>query len=171
MRPPSLESLQESLDHWMEFLTPDGDQARSAYAAEIISEIQGKLVALESLLRLFDVVGLGLTVRHAQHESWGMLLMDATEPGRFRWQEFKAYGFVSHHTYDTPAECLGDMVDSGYLIHDPDALVRLSSTVEWKRGVEVTAVIQAANARLISWVEANQEIEKINTAYRQKEAA
>jgi len=171
MRPQTLESLQESFDRWMAHITDDGDQRRSARAAEITRDILRKKTALESFIYLFGYTGFGLTLKHVENESWAMVLMDASEPGRVRWQEFKPYGFISHQTWDSVEECLSDMIDSGYLRHDPDALERLCVTPQWQEGMEVTSIIQAANNGRLEWIEAIRRIKALKVHYLHKEAA
>lgn len=169
MRPSTPESIQESLDIWVAWMSKP-QKALAREAREIVAELREKKTLLESLLIELKTSGLGLTLRHKTQQRWGLILSDATEPGRFRWQEFGPDGFTGHHTHDTPEECLGDMVDCGYSHLDEGALCRLSSTALWRKGMQVTCVIQAANARLLTWEQAHQRIMDINATY-EKEAA
>ncbi|MGM8936613.1 hypothetical protein ACS8E9_17330 [Pseudomonas neustonica] len=170
MRPSSVEGLKRSIEQW----TRDLSSERAAFASlakEMLESFQADLPVLESLIEQYQAAGLGFTLKHRSMESWGFVLRDATEPGRYRWQEFKAFGFIGHHTHDTPEECVGDMFDSGYITPDPVALDRLSAEPEWHRGMAVTLVIQQMNSRQIAWEEGHRQIENINATYGKLEAA
>lgn len=169
MRPSSVEGLKASIERWTRDSTSN-QAAWGSLAAEMLETFQADLPVLEGLIEQFKSTGLGFTLRHCSMESWGFVLRDATEPGRFRWQEFKPFGFIGHHTYDTPEECVGDMFDSGYITPDPDALQRLSAAPEWHRGMAITFVIQQINSRQITWEEGNRQIEGINATFGKLEA-
>lgn len=111
MRPSTPESIQESLEIWQRWLE-DPAKPLAKEAREIVAELSEKKRLLECFLSDFQANGLGFTLKHKTQERWGFVLPDASEPGRFRWQEFGLDGFTGHHTYDTPEECLGDMVDT-----------------------------------------------------------
>lgn len=164
MRPSTVESLKESLAVWLELESTD--HAQQSLVGEMAREIQCKIISLESLLQLYAQQGLGFTLKHCRSESWGVLSKDATEPGRFRWTLFNKGGFTGHSTQDTAELCIGDMLDDGFTIPDMGALERLSGTTEWQRGMEVCAVIQACNAGLLSWQEANNRYAEIDQRYR-----
>lgn len=152
MRPSTVESLNEQLQIWSEML--GSSEGLGFMASEIIEEVQAKIFLLDSMVKLYGFYGVGLTFKHRSNESWGILLEDASQPGRYRWQQFKTDGFTGHCTHDTPELCLGDMLDDGYVEHDPGALDRLAATTEWQRGMEIVALIQACNAGQISFEEA-----------------
>lgn len=164
MRPSTVESLKESLATWLEFESSDG--GHQALANQMAREIERKIISLESLLDLYTHHGLGLTLKHCRSELWGILAADASEPGRYRWTIFSKDGFQGHSTQDTPELCIGDMLDDGFTIPDMGALERLAGTTEWQRGMEVCAVIQACNAGLLSWQEANNRYAEIDARYR-----
>ncbi|WP_173425591.1 hypothetical protein [Stutzerimonas stutzeri] len=164
MRPSTVESLKESLAIWQELEA--GDLAQRSLVTEMAGEIQRKILSLESLLGLYAVHGLGLTLKHCRTDSWGILSEDSSEPGRYRWTMFGKDGFTGHCTQDTAELCIGDMLDDGFMIPDMGALERLSCTTEWQRGMEVCAVIQACNAGRLSWQEANDRYAEIDQRYR-----
>ncbi len=164
MQPSTLESIAESIEIW-EAWQSETDPELNALALETLAELREKKALLEMLLGEYQTFGPGFTLKHKDRPRWRFILRDASQPGRFRWQEFACNGFIGHYTYSTPEECLGDMVDDDYLIPDHDALERIHTSVEWLRGMEITNVIQAANARLITWEEGNRRLEAINTSY------
>ncbi|QCT95436.1 hypothetical protein FEV13_00360 (plasmid) [Stutzerimonas degradans] len=164
MRPSTVESLKESLASWHELVGLD--LAQQGLIKEMAGDIERKIASLESLLDLYAQHGLGLTLKHCRSDSWGILSEDPSEPGRYRWTLFGKDGFSGHCTQDTAELCVGDMLDDGFTILDMGALERLSGTVEWQRGMEVCAVIQACNAGLIDWQEANNRYAAIDQRYR-----
>lgn len=164
MTPSTLEGLRKQLADWNEIeASKDGF---ASLAGEVIQRVQGKISLLTSLLEQLDAFGMGFTLKHGSMESWGIILPDASDPGRYRWQGFREDGLTGHCTFDTPQLCLGDMLDDGYEHPDPGALDRLAATPKWARGMEVIAVIQACNCGLISWEEANQRHAQIKARYQ-----
>lgn len=162
--PSTVERLKESLASWRE-IKAEG-KSFGAIVDEMIEQQQAKLECLVSLLDLFAIHGIGLTLKHHRLESWGIVLPDASQPGRFRWQAFQRDGFTGHCTHNTPELCIGDMLDDGYTVLDMGALDRLSATVEWARGMEIVGVIQACNAGMLSFEDAMQKREEIHSRYQ-----
>ncbi|WP_047229972.1 hypothetical protein [Pseudomonas brassicacearum] len=163
MRPSTVKSLKDSLANWGEMKEEGG--AFAEYADEMIEQFQVKLILLEYLLCQFFIHGIGLTLKHRSREAWGVLVPDASEQGRFRWQAFQSDGFTGHCTHDTPELCIGDMLDDGYALLDMGALDRVSGTAEWKRGMEIVAVIQACNAGQLSFEDAMRKRTEIYSRY------
>lgn len=158
MRPPSIESLDRLIKSF---------QSKPEHFLEYHSDILDGLMRKRTLLEQFqkDYFGPGYTLKHHDSDCWRVVLADTAEPGRFRWLEFDVRGFVGHHTYDTPEECLGDMVDSRFEIPDHNVLDGLTDTPEWRKGTAITAVIQESNNRLITWEKALERIQSIQAAY------
>ncbi|WP_137887474.1 hypothetical protein [Pseudomonas sp. 2FE] len=163
MRPSTIESLHESLAMWQEM--KETGEGLAFMADEIIEEIQGKISSLEYLLGQLAIHGTGLTLKDSKRDAWGIVLPDASQAGRYRWQAFQRDGFTGHCTHDTPELCVGDMLDDGYTMVDLGALDRLATTVEWQRGMEVVAVIQACNTGLLSFEDAMRKREEIYARY------
>ncbi|MFC0668589.1 hypothetical protein ACFSKY_23200 [Azotobacter chroococcum] len=163
MRPSTPERLKASLRDWLEM--KETGEGLACCADEMIEQIQAKLAVLEQLLGELAAHGMGFTLKHGQHDAWGMICPDASEPGRYRWQAFRRDGFTGHSTFDSSEQCLGDLVDNGYTLPDPGALDRLADTVEWQRGMEVVAVIQACNAGRMSYEDALRAREAIDARY------
>ena len=157
MLPSTLDELQNSLVWWREM--EETGEGLACIAGELIDGIERKICALKSVIELYRQHGMGLILKHSERDTWGILSEDASDAGRYRWTIFDKDGFSGHCTYDTPVLCLGDMVDFGCVAHDPGALERMSVTEQWRQGSEITAIIQACNAGLISWEEANRRAE------------
>lgn len=163
MAPSTLERLKCSVAEWQEM--KETGEGFAVLADEQIKAIRGKLFSLEAMIKLFSQVGFGLTMKQRNREAWGILTEDASDPGRYRWTQFQRDGFTGHCTHDTPELCLGDMVDEGYIVPDQGALDRLYGTPEWERGTRITAIIQACNAGLMSWEEANRQASEIKQLF------
>lgn len=161
MRPSTVESLQTSLREWQQLLHDGGPFA--VCAEEVIDKTQAKIFLLEFLVGQLEV---GLTLKHCRRDAWGIILPDASQPGRYRWQAFQSDGFTGHVTFDSMEECLGDLVDDGYGTPDPGALDRVADTVEWRRGMEVVGLIQSCNAGLLSFEDAMRQREEIYARYQ-----
>ena len=163
MRTSAVESLRSRIAGYEREI--ERNCAFKPHLEETISYLRKELQTLEVLTREFEAFGLGFTVKHAERESWASILPDASYPGFFRWQEFGADGFISHSTHRTTALCLEDLVKFGFATPDPGALERLCGTAQWRKGSEITAVIQASNSGLLSWEEANQRYQEIQAAF------
>jgi len=163
MAPSTLEGLRKSLSEWK--AEKESGEGLAVIADEVIGTIEGKIISLEKLMADFTHYGLGLTLKHHARDAWGVLTEDASDRGRYRWTQFQRDGFTVHCTHDTAEYCLGDMVDEGYTVLDSGALDRLCGKPEWQRGTEITAIIQASNAGLISWEEANRRAIEIKQKY------
>ncbi|WP_169870543.1 hypothetical protein [Pseudomonas fragi] len=94
MRPSTVEGLKDSLASWGEMKEEGG--AFAEYADEMIEQFQVKLILLEYLLCQFTIHGLGLTLKHRSRDAWGVLIPDASQQGRFRWQAFQRDGCGFH---------------------------------------------------------------------------
>lgn len=164
MHPSTVDSLRDSIASWVEMKNEGGPFTE--YADEMIEQFQVKLQLLEHLLCQFVIHGLGLTMKHRSRDAWGIVIPDATQQGRFRWQAFQRDGFTGHCTHGTPELCIGDMLDDGYVLVDMGALDRLSATAEWQRGMEVVAVIQACNAGQMSFEDAMRKHKEIYSRYQ-----
>lgn len=122
----------------------------------------------ERLMRLahfFKQVGDGLELKHPQYDWWAILLPDASEPGRYRYQEFDRNGFTSHSTYDSPGEAIKDLASREFVLPALGTLEALSTTRQWARGQEILALVQAVNWGQLPWEEAHVKRQEINARY------
>jgi hypothetical protein len=69
--------------------------------------------SVAELVEAFNQTGLGLVIRNAS-EGFAIILEDASEQGRYRYQAFDAFGFDKHVTRDTVAEVILEAVRNGY---------------------------------------------------------
>ena len=107
-----------------------------------------KLRAMEqdsSLEKLQSGLKLGMTLVNNAQDSWAILLEDASDPGKFRYQCFDASGFCSHHTRNSLKEALNDAFVSGYRYQVEGVLDRISNTEEWVLGMAAEAACNEKN--------------------------
>ena len=94
----------------------------------------------------------GMTLKNAGNDAWVLLLEDASNAGKFRYQCFDAKGFSGHHTFNTLEDALTDAFYSGYRYKDDsNVLDRLSKTHEWSRGMAIQAIRDEYNSGQIDW--------------------
>lgn len=98
---------------------------------------------------------------------WAFIVpeMSNLEHGNFRIQYFDERGFYSHDSYKTLEDATEELAKRKFSKPCSGILDTLSTTVTWKRGVEVSDVIQRSNSRQISWERANEEFEVIDRKY------
>lgn len=92
---------------------------------------------------------------------YAFVLADASEPGRYRVQNFDDKGFSGHQTYNSLEEAVEQMVVDGYYREDRGALDRLSATAQWRRGMQVSALIQQFGAGQINYTELDAALAKL----------
>lgn len=97
-----------------------------------------------------------------------VLLPDASNPGKYRYQTFDSQGFSSHSTHDTPEQAVADAAEQGYTVSNPGILDKLAGTDEWAHGMAINAVMQAHNSGQIDWQTA---MDKIKVLHDAREAA
>lgn len=142
----------------------DADQ--DAYVHETVQEAMGRHEAITAIYEEFDKTGFGLTLTNSHGDSWAVLFPDASEPGRFRYQTFRACGWTSHYTMDTADECILDAFDCGFrVLADNQTLDRLASTPEWAKGIEQLNVITLQNTGRITPLEAHKQLTEIAERY------
>lgn len=85
----------------------------------------------------------GLILRYPKTALWCVVLRDASQHGRWRYQCFDLDGFLSHHTCNGFDAAVMAAMDSGYVVWcDSDTLDRLVATPRWQRGSRVCELIQ-----------------------------
>lgn len=122
---------------------------------QLLVERQSQLAVLRS-----SVVE-GFTLRNAAGDSWAILLSDATNPGMFRYQTFRANGFYGHSTHETLESAVEDAFQCGYRFEDPGALDRLYQTETWRKGMQSLEIITRYNSGQITWDDLKQAMSEI----------
>lgn len=161
----TIEQLDSHINRFEAMLHPSQKASLRHLAEECLPSLRKKKALLARHLEKANAYGQGYTLKHESRDAWAMYLHDATEPGKHRWQEFQADGFLGHATEDTLDACIGRMVDNDYVVEDPLALVRVAGTLVWSRGCEILSLIAKCNAGDLSWTEANRRREEIYAAY------
>lgn len=149
----------------IESLENIGKAEKAGFYRHVLKHALPAHKALETVVMLFREHGDGLQLRHKTDQKWAFLLPDATDEGMYRYQLYDKQGFFSHRTFKDRETALVEVAKDSFLIEDNGSLDRLAATPTWARGMEMNAVIQASNARIISWEEGNRLADEINARY------
>ena len=162
-------SLQASRDRIKDY-KDSADEADAAgkdsgFYRHLLSLAEPSHRDLEQVVGHFRKHGDGLQLRHKTQDKWAMLLPDASEHGKYRYQRYDKDGFAGHQAFKDVDGALSELAQDGYHVEDNGSLDRLAATKTWQRGMEVNAVIQASNAKQITWQDANKQIAEIDAKY------
>lgn len=150
--------FQDQVDQWEEQLHQESDADNRAVCTDWRDEAAALNAQFQRILYAYQEQGTGLTLK-SKH-NYCVVLEDATEPGRFRYQIFDTTGFTGHVTRDTAEEVLLDAFRIGFHeIDTSDALERFSKTKEWKKGALINDLVRKVNCGQMSHKEANQQYE------------
>lgn len=136
-------------------------------AAETASQ---RNIAWHAILEACDSDLNGLELRQENREQYALILLDPSEPGRYRAQFYDARGFYGHITRDTPYEVFQEVFCEGFQRLAKGSLVALSQTSEWQRGSLVTNLIAEVNLGRISHSDMLKQLEQFDRE-QQVEAA
>lgn len=134
----------------------------AGFFAHAIGLHEASHARLAAAFAAFDAVGDGCELATVDGARFCVLLPDASQPGRYRWQGFDARGFFTHSTHATPADAVADAARAGFVVPAPGILDRLAAAPEWARGMAAADVMQRHNAGMLSWPDACAELERIN---------
>ena len=139
-----------------------GDETSRAFLEDYtLPHKEGEHRALEAAFAAHAQHGDGTELSNKDGRRHAILLPDASNPGKYRYQMFDERGFMSHSTHDTPEDAVADAVSQGYHVHNPGILDRLAGTDEWAHGMAVNAVMQAHNGGQIDWRTAMDKIKAL----------
>lgn len=134
----------------------------------LIREIKVRHENLQAAYVELDELGLGMILQNGSGDSWALILPDASEPGRFRYSAFRDIGWMSHYSKDTLDEAVLEAFKSGFTRVAPrDTLDKLSASLEWKKGCERLAHIEAHQRGSLTYSEMLAEFKKIETKHSQ----
>lgn len=133
----------------------------AGFFAHAIGLHEASHARLAAAFAAFDAVGDGTELGTVDGARFCVLLPDASQPGRYRWQGFDARGFYTHSTHATPADAVADAARAGFVVPAPGILDRLAAAPEWARGMAAADVMQRHNAGMLSWPDACAELERI----------
>lgn len=138
---------------------------------ELIREAELRHEQLTSLYTALDEHGVGMIVSNASGDAWALILPDASEPGRFRYQDFRVNGWISHYSCNSLDEVVLEAFKSGYRHEAPkDTLDKLSATDDWKKGCEKLGVHDSHNRGQLTFTELLVQFEEIEARYAAKAA-
>lgn len=110
---------------------------------------------------------LGFEFKKRSADAWSFIVQEMSFPesGEYRIQMFDRGGFFSHETTRTIEEAVEQMANAGYTEFQPGTLDALSRKSHWKQGMEINAIVQSSNAKLLGWDHALQLIGDIRRKY------
>lgn len=146
---------QQQVEQWQSEL--EQEESGSEYRAACL-QLRNEAAALNAqfqrIVYAFLVQGPGLTLK--SRHNYCVILEDATEPGRFRYQSFNQTGFIGHATRDTTDEVLLEAFRDGYReIDTSGALERFVRTAEWEKGSLINDLVRRVNVGELSHEQAN----------------
>ena len=148
-----------------------GDEKEIGFRRMILEQTSERSKKLGDAFRAFHETGDGTELSDKDGKRHAVLLPDASNPGKYRYQMFDDRGFSAHSTHDTPEDAVADAVSAGYHVPNPGVLDRLAGTDEWAHGMAVNAVMQAHNSGQIDWRTAMDRIKDLVDERDAKKAA
>lgn len=141
------------------------------YRDSVIPSNQRQHDKLESAFAAFAKTGHGTELSHPDGKRHAMLLPDASEQGKYRYQRFDKDGFSGHVTRDTAEEAIADAASQGYAVHNTGILDKLAATPDWDHGMAINSLMQAHNSGQSSWEETMAGINSLVEKRKAREAA
>lgn len=90
---------------------------------------------LACLWARFAAAGDGFELADSRGARYAVLLPDASEPGRYRYQVFDAAGLAQHRAFDSAACALAAAIEEGFSVCAAGALERLAASGAWLAAV------------------------------------
>lgn len=81
--------------------------------------------------------------RHGEH---GVVIPDASHPGKWRISRYDRRGFGGHSTHATKHEALTHLAEGGYTEPAKGSLDRMGATEEWAQGTRDAKMMQTVNS-------------------------
>lgn len=152
--------FQDQVDQWQEQLEQESDADNRATCAELRDQAATLNAQFQRILYAYLDQGFGLTLK--SEYNYCVVLADASEPGRFRYQTFDKTGFIGHVTRNTAEEVLLDAFRVGFQdIDTSDVLERFSKTREWAKGSAVNDLVRKVNCGDLTHSEADRQYEEV----------
>lgn len=150
--------FQNQVDLWQEEMDKESNEANRATCADLRNEAAKLNAKFQRILYAYQEQGAGLTLVSEYNHC--VVLPDASEPGRFRYQTFNESGFTGHTTRDTVEAVLLEAFRDGFReIDDSDALERFSQTPEWEKGSLINDLVRRVNVGELTHSQANEQYE------------
>ncbi len=133
------------------------DALFTKYCDEITERLSVEQACLDQMFAHFDEVGFGAIFSSERNKQWALILPDASQPGKFRYQLFGIHGWISHYTCNTIDEVIFEACEAGCCIPAPaSTLDDLATTKDWLWGTERLDVITRLNRGFITSKEAHE---------------
>lgn len=142
-----------------------GDERRHAFHCRHAELARRQLEARRAVRALLAEHGDGVELKHAQRDTYRVLLPDASNPGKYRYQSYDRHGLSGHTTDDTREEALRDVALDGFTVHAPGSLDGLSKTDEWKRGTAYASLVREHAAGRIDHPTFAAKVHGVNERY------
>jgi len=150
--------FQNQVDQWQEEMDRECNAANRATCADLRNEAAKLNAQFQRILYAYQEQGAGLTLASGHNHC--VVLPDASEPGRFRYQTFHETGFTGHTTRDTVEAVLLEAFRDGFRnIDQTDALERFSKTPEWEKGSLINDLVRKVNCGQLTHSQANEQYE------------
>lgn len=150
---------QDQIELWQEEMDSEKCE-ESRNACRILRDEAARLNAqFQRIAYAYLSEGPGLTLKSEYGHC--VVLPDATEPGRFRYQCFNQTGFTGHTTRDTVEQVLLEAFRDGYRnIEFDDVLSKFCATKEWEKGSLLNDLVRQINCGDLTHKEADQLYEE-----------
>jgi hypothetical protein len=178
--PDKVEAIRQELG--MKASKPDplaADEARLAdykkradagdgFYKEVYASHRKQIDKQRAALDAFAEHGDGTTLKVPGEDRWTTVMPDTDGGGKYRLQHFDRKGFSGHAVFNSAEEAAIEAGRDNYTEADPGRMDELATTKEWKRGMEVNAIIQKHQG---NFELANADYEKLKAKHDAEDAA
>jgi len=120
-------------------------KTREEFQAHVQELRDTRQAGIQALRDANDGNTIGIEAASKDGERFAVVLKDASEPGKFRVQNYDKSSFSGHQVYGTELEALDALWSDGYRTSAQGAMDKLVGTPAWEQGVEIAAQIQTQN--------------------------
>lgn len=160
MKNSSLNYYREQAQLWDAETIEQAPSPEADVCAALANEARELDDQLQTIATVFHAVGFGLQLKSGSG-LYCVILPDASEPGRIRYQTFNETGFIGHSTFDSIDELLLDAFRCGFrTVEARDVLTEISALASFKRGNLVNDLVARVNTGELSLDDANELYEE-----------
>lgn len=95
----------------------------------------------------------GVELKKLTDDMYAVILKEPNSEGKYRALYYGPIGFTGHEVREGPLEVLKELLSQGYVEQVDGAMDRLSQTLEWRRGMIWTHLMQEHNQGNLSYRE------------------
>ena len=136
-------------------------KTKAEFKAHVAELRDKKETGIQSLKDSNDGNTIGIEAQSTDGKRFAVVLPDASEPGRFRVQNYDKSSFSGHQVYNTEQEALDAMWADGYRKSAQGAMNKLEGTPAWKQGMKFSDQVRIQNEESFAKTKA---LEKEKTA-------